>query len=45
VKQHAAAIHQNVVVTRLMPLNNATGMTEPERAAIAEWFKQGAPTQ
>ncbi len=43
VKQHAASIHQQVVVTRLMPMNNTTGVTEAERAAIAQWFKQGAP--
>jgi uncharacterized membrane protein len=42
VKQHAVAIHQQVVVTRLMPMNNATGITEAERAAIAQWFKAGA---
>ena len=44
VKQHAAAIYQQAVVTRLMPMNNATGITEAERAAIGQWFKAGAPT-
>lgn len=42
VRQHAASVHQQVVVTRLMPLNNATGMTEEERALVAQWFKAGA---
>jgi uncharacterized membrane protein len=41
--RHAQQIHQQVVVSRLMPLNNATGMTEAERALIARWFAQGAP--
>ena len=45
VKQHAASIHQQVVVTRLMPLNNSTTMTDAERAAVAQWFKAGAPVQ
>ena len=42
-KQHAQAIYQQVVVTRLMPMNNATGITEPERALVARWFRAGAP--
>ncbi|MDO9148867.1 MAG: urate hydroxylase PuuD [Hydrogenophaga sp.] len=42
VKQHAQAVYQQVVVTKLMPMNNATGLTEEERALIAQWFKGGA---
>lgn len=34
---HRARIYQQVVVQRLMPLNNATGMSEEERAMIAAW--------
>jgi uncharacterized membrane protein len=30
------------VVTKLMPMNNATGLTEEERALFAQWFKGGA---
>jgi uncharacterized membrane protein len=41
-KQHAAAVYQQAVVARLMPLNNATGITEDERALIGQWFRQGA---
>jgi uncharacterized membrane protein len=41
-RQHAQAIHQQVVVTRQMPMNNATGITEDERALIARWFEAGA---
>jgi uncharacterized membrane protein len=43
VKQNAQAIYQQVVVTRLMPLNNATGITEDERAVIGQWFRSGTP--
>jgi len=34
---HKAQIHQQVVVQRAMPLNNATGLTEDERALIGRW--------
>ncbi len=38
--QHAQQVYQQVVVTRQMPLNNATGLTDEERALIARWFEQ-----
>ena len=44
VKQHAQAIYQQAVVTKVMPLNNATGITEAERALIGQWFVAGAKT-
>lgn len=44
-KTHAQAVYQQVVVTRLMPMNNATGITEAERALIGEWLKAGAKTR
>jgi len=37
---HTAEIRQQVVVTRAMPLGNATQMTEEERAKIASWAAQ-----
>ncbi len=40
---HSADIYQQVVVTRAMPLNNATGITDAQRAQIARWVKEGAP--
>jgi uncharacterized membrane protein len=43
IAQQAAAIHQQAVVTRQMPQNNATGITEDERALLARWFAAGAP--
>jgi len=45
IRQHAQSIYQQAVVTRLMPMNNATGITEAERALIAQWFQAGAPAQ
>ncbi len=44
-KTHAQNVYQQVVVTRQMPMNNATQITEAERALIGEWFKAGAPVQ
>jgi uncharacterized membrane protein len=42
VKAHAQAIYQQVVVGKLMPMNNATGITDEERALFAKWFTSGA---
>ena len=44
-KQHAQAIYQQVVVQKLMPMNNATQMTDAERALIGRWYAAGAPAQ
>jgi len=41
--QHALAVYQQAAVLKLMPLNNATGITEDERALIKRWFDAGAP--
>ena len=41
-KQHADAVYQQAVVARAMPMNNATGITEAERALIGRWFQAGA---
>jgi uncharacterized membrane protein len=45
VSQNAQRIYQQVIVTRIMPLGNATQMTDQERAVIAAWVTAGAPTQ
>jgi uncharacterized membrane protein len=42
-KQHAQAVYQQAVLSRAMPLNNATAITEAERALIRRWFEAGAP--
>jgi uncharacterized membrane protein len=41
--QHAQAIYQQAVVTKIMPMNNATAMTDAERALVGQWFQAGAP--
>jgi uncharacterized membrane protein len=43
--QNAQRVYQQVVVTRIMPLANATKMTDYERAVIAAWVAAGAPAQ
>jgi uncharacterized membrane protein len=40
--QNAQRIYQQVVVTRIMPLGNATQITDEERAVIAAWVGAGA---
>jgi len=42
VKLHAQAIYQQAVVSKAMPLNNATGITDAERGLIRQWFESGA---
>lgn len=42
VQRNAQAIYQQVVVSKLMPMNNSTGLTDEERALIGRWFEQGA---
>jgi len=44
-KRHAQAVYQQVSVLKLMPLTNATRMTDDERALIKRWFDAGAPVQ
>ena len=39
INRHAQAIYQQAVVTKAMPMNNATGITDEERALIARWFE------
>jgi len=43
-RQHAQAVYQQVVVSKTMPMNNATGITEAERALVRQWFEAGAKT-
>src|SRR5262245_3671663 len=39
VKKHAATISAQTVQTKAMPLGNQTGMTDEERATLAQWLK------
>ena len=41
----AAAIERQAVLTRAMPLGNATGMTQAERDLLARWIRAGANTK
>jgi uncharacterized membrane protein len=41
-KLHAQMVYQQAVVTKIMPMNNATGITDAERALIGQWFEAGA---
>ncbi|MGV2906628.1 urate hydroxylase PuuD [Achromobacter sp. AGC25] len=42
---HAQAVYQQVVVAKIMPMANSTGMTDDERALIGAWFQAGAKTK
>ena len=42
IKQHAQNVYQQSVVLKLMPLNNATQITDDERALIKRWYEAGA---
>lgn len=39
---NAQLMYQQAVVSRTMPLNNATGITETERALLGRWVQAGA---
>ena len=39
---HAAQMYQQAVVLKAMPLNNATQITDAERAVLKRWYESGA---
>ncbi|MDP1535646.1 MAG: hypothetical protein Q8L95_00505 [Burkholderiales bacterium] len=43
IKQHAQGVYQQASILKLMPLNNATQMSDDERTLIKRWFETGAP--
>jgi uncharacterized membrane protein len=43
-QRHAQAVYQQTVVLKAMPMNNATRITDEERALVRRWFEAGAPT-
>ncbi|MDC8770497.1 urate hydroxylase PuuD [Roseateles albus] len=45
IAQNAQLLYQQAVVQKLMPLNNATAITEAERALLGRWFEAGAKAQ
>jgi uncharacterized membrane protein len=40
--KNAQMVYQQAVVTRIMPMNNATAISEAERGLIKQWFESGA---
>jgi uncharacterized membrane protein len=43
IADRTADMYQQAVVTRNMPLGNATGMTQAERDLLGAWISEGAP--
>jgi uncharacterized membrane protein len=43
VRQHAQAVYQQTVVLKLMPMNNATQITDAERDLLRRWHAAGSP--
>jgi len=39
IERNAAALYQQAVLQKTMPLGNATGITEDERALLGSWFE------
>ncbi len=42
IRANALLIQQQAVLSRTMPMNNATGITDAERAALGRWVQAGA---
>jgi uncharacterized membrane protein len=42
-KKNAQNVYQQAVLLKLMPLNNATQITDAERELIKRWYEAGAP--
>jgi uncharacterized membrane protein len=45
IAKNAQALYQQAVVLKAMPMNNATQITDAERALLGRWFNAGAPAQ
>ena len=43
ISKNAQALYQQAVVLKAMPMNNATQITDTERALLGRWFEAGAP--
>ena len=43
IRAEAERIHQQTVVSRVMPIGNLTGITEDERAIIDRWYRTRSP--
>ncbi len=44
-KMHAQNVYQQSVVSRQMPLNNATQITDEERQLLGRWYQEGAKVE
>ena len=44
-KKNALNVYQQAAVLKLMPLNNATQITDAERDVIKRWYEAGAAVQ
>ena len=45
IKQYAQSIYQQVVISKIMPMNNATGITDAERLLVKQWFEVGVKVE
>lgn len=45
IKRLAPRIKERAVISRTMPLQNKTSITQPERDLIGDWIDQGAPLE
>ena len=45
IAKNASALYQQAVVLKAMPMNNATQITDAERALLGRWVEAGAPLQ
>ncbi len=45
IAKNAQAVYQQAVVLKAMPMNNATQITDEERALLGRWFEAGATTR
>ena len=45
IAKNAQALYQQAVVLKAMPMNNATQITDAERALLKRWFEAGATAQ
>ena len=43
IRSQAQAVLQQAVILKLMPMNNATQITEDERQLLRRWFESGMP--
>ena len=45
IQSQQALIYQQAVVNKIMPMNNATGITDQERSVLGAWYKASHPKE